>query len=278
VGKKKRKKRKLKRRQGATAGLAAAADRHECYQKSVQSPQADLDFFCARFAERRSRQPRSLREDFCGTAYLSSHWLRGGAERTALAVDLDPETLAWGELHNLRPDIAERIELRCADVRSISSPKVDLACAMNFSFCVFKQRADLRRYFDAVAEGLADDGVFVCELYGGTEAIVEIEESREVEDFTFTWEQAKYNPITNETLCHIHFTFEDGSRIDKAFTYDWRLWSIPEVRELLEEAGFRSVDVYWEAVDEDGDGTGEHHLSTEEQNQEGWLVLIVAAK
>jgi hypothetical protein len=117
-----------------------------------------------------------------------------------------------------------------------------------------------------------------CELYGGTEAIVEIEETRAVEDFTFIWNQAEFNPITNETLCHIHFEFKDGSRLDKAFTYDWRLWSIPEVKELLEAAGFASVDVYWEAVDEDGDGTGEHRLTTREENQEGWLVLIVATK
>ena len=149
---------------------------------------------------------------------------------------------------------------------------------MNFSFCVFKQRRELLRYFETVHQGLADDGLFVCELYGGTEAIMAIEEPRAVDDFTFIWDQAAYNPITNETLCHIHFEFKDDSRLNEAFTYDWRLWSIPEVRELLTEAGFDSIDVYWEAVDENGAGTGEHRLTTEEENQEGWLVLIVASK
>jgi hypothetical protein len=29
-------------------------------------------------------------------------------------------------------------------------------------------------------------------------------------------------------VCHIHFDFEDGSRLERAFSYDWRLWSLPE--------------------------------------------------
>lgn len=273
MGQKKNKKGKKKRRKS----LASRADRHACYQTSVQSPEADLDFFRARFRERQGREPRVLREDFCGTGYLSSVWIDGDPDRSALCVDIDPTTLAWGKQHNFSSSATERVSFRCADVREVISPAVDVACAMNFSFCVFKRREELQRYFRAIRKGLRPNGLFVCELYGGTEAIVEIEESRSVDDFTFIWQQAEFNAITNETLCHIHFEFKDGSRLDKAFTYDWRLWSIPEVKELLEEAGFASVDVYWEAVDEEGAGTGEHRLTTQEENQEGWLVLIVAS-
>jgi SAM-dependent methyltransferase len=272
------KKKRKRRKKAKGRSLADRADRHVCYQKSVQSPEADLEFFSKRFRERRGREPQSLREDFCGTAFLSSVWINGDSDRTALCVDIDSETLEWGRQHNFSGPLVTRASFRCDDVRNIRSPAVDVACAMNFSFCVFKERPDLLRYFETVQQGLTDDGVFFCELYGGTEAIVEIEETRAVEDFTFIWNQAEFNPITNETLCHIHFEFKDGSRLDKAFTYDWRLWSIPEVKELLEAAGFASVDVYWEAVDEDGDGTGEHRLTTREENQEGWLVLIVATK
>lgn len=269
-GKKKRKKR--------SRGLAATADRHACYQTSVQSPEADLDFFVERFRERRDREPLSLREDFCGTAFLSSVWLQGSSQRTALCVDIDPDPLEWGRRHNLSDSLGKRARLECADVRAVTKPPVDLACAMNFSFCVFKQRAELRDYFRAVSRGLVKDGMLLCELYGGTEAIVPIEERRTVNDFTFVWQQAKFNPITNETRCHIHFEFSDGSQMKRAFTYDWRLWSVPEVRELLEEVGFRDVEVYWEQVDDEGDGTGEYLATTEEENQEGWLVLIVASK
>lgn len=260
---------------------AQAADRYALYQKSVQSPEADIEFFTRCFRKLRGRQPRSLREDFCGTAYLSCEWVRDHRRRTALGVDLDPETLRWGQVHNLsRLDEGRRgsVELIAADVLDVTGPPVDLTCVMNFSFCVFKTRELLRRYFEVVAGGLKPDGVFFCELYGGTEAIIELEEEREVEGFTFIWEQEYFNPLTHETLCHIHFEFEDGSRLERAFTYDWRLWTIPEVRELLAEVGFSRVDVYWEAVDDDGDGTGEYHLAHEEENQESWLVYLVAAK
>ena len=163
--------------------------------------------------------------------------------------------------------------------------RADMTCAMNFSYGVFKTRAELRHYFEVVYQQLADDGVFFTELYGGTEAIVAVEDEREIAgdeetggDFTYLWEQAAYNPITHETLCHIHFRLSDGSKIEKAFTYDWRLWSIMEVRELLYEVGFTSVRVYWEATDEDGDGTGEYYATEHEENQESWLVYLVAAK
>ena len=269
-GKKKKKQKKTR--------SANQADRHLLYQKSVQAPDVDIVFFADRFRERRGREPAVLREDFCGTALLSAHWLREGPERRALSVDIDTDTLAWGRRHNFSKAELKRVDLRCADVREVDRPKADLACAMNFSFCVFKTRPDLGAYFTAVHHGLRKDGIFLLELYGGTEAIQPIAERREVEDFVFVWEQERYNPITNETLCHIHFEFADGSKLKKAFTYDWRLWTVPEVRELLADAGFRSTDVYWERVDDNGEGTGEYVLTEEEENQEGWLVYVVAAR
>jgi len=87
------------------------------------------------------------------------------------------------------------------------------------------------------------------------------------------WEHARYNPIANEILCHIHFRFRDGSEIREAFTYDWRLWTIPEIRECLLEAGFRDTQVWWDPTDED-----EYRLSESEENQPGWLVYIVGVK
>lgn len=268
-----------KKRRGGKPGRATTADRHQLYQDAVQSPDSDLEFFLERFRQSRGRDPLSLREDFCGTAFLSSVWLKGDPNRSALAVDLDDATLDWGLARNFDDgDLLSRLEVRRGNVLDVIEPKVELTCAMNFSFCVFKTRPELLRYFQSAREGLVSDGLFICELYGGTEAITELEDEREVDDFTFLWEQEKFNPITHDTLCHIHFAFRDGSVLEYAFTYDWRLWSIPEITELLEEAGFAEVDVYWEEVDEDGDGTGRHHQASEEENQEGWLVYIVAAR
>ena len=43
----------------------------------------------------------------------------------------------------------------------------------------------------------------------------------------------------------------------------------------MEEIGVAEIRVYWEAIDDEGDGTGEFLLTTAEQNQEGWLVYLV---
>jgi hypothetical protein len=260
--------------------MADRADRHELYQNAVQTPPTDIAFFVRVFRQLRKREPLVLREDFCGTANLACHWVRGNTRRRAIGIDLDGPTLAWSRANNLarlRPAARSRVTLHRANVLDGVGARADVACAMNFSYCVFKTRALLRRYFEAVRERLVDDGVFICELYGGTEAIVELEEEREVGDFTYVWEQERYDPVTSETLCHIHFDFRDGSRLERAFTYDWRLWTIPELRELLAEAGFREVQVWWETVDEDGDGTGDYEQVEHAENQEAWLVYLVAA-
>jgi len=261
--------------------LAERADRHALYQGSVQVPEADIAIFEDIFMKLRGRRPLTMREDFCGTAYLSCTWVASHPKRHAIGIDLDQPTLDWGETHNastLRPAARQRLQLLCGDVLDGVGDRAELTCALNFSYSVFKTRDLLRRYFGSVRERLVDDGVFITELYGGTEAIVALEEERKCDGFVYVWEQASYNPVTHDTSCHIHYRFKDGSRIDRAFTYDWRLWTIPELRELLLEAGFSSADVWWEGVDDDGDGTGDYRPTESEENQESWLVYIVAQR
>lgn len=275
----KRKERKKAKKSRST--LAEKADRHRLYQKSVQAPEWDIDFFTSTYRKLSKKTPRVLREDFCGTAYLATAWAAKHHRRRSIGIDFDRETLAWGQRNNVDragPKVAARVQLISGDVLDAEAPPADIICAMNFSYCVFKTRESLAAYLRAARRGLADDGLLVLELYGGTEAITELEEERPVGKVTYIWEQERYNPITNETVCHIHFRFKDGSRLDRAFTYDWRLWSIPEVRELLTETGFSDSRVYWEDVDEDGEGSGDYYVTEEVENQEGWLVYIVARK
>jgi hypothetical protein len=78
--------------------------------------------------------------------------------------------------------------------------------------------------------------------------------------------------------CHIHFKFPDGSKIKKAFTYEWRLWTAPELRELLLEAGFSKATVYWEGEDEDGEGNGEFTPDEKGVADYAWIAYVVAEK
>jgi len=276
----KRKKSRAKRPKGGRS-LAERADRFDLYQRSVQGPEADIEVFETIFRDLRGRVPRKLREDFCGTGYLSTTWAASDPGRTAVGIDLDGPTLDWGRRHNLAPagaKVASRIRLLQADVRDGRGPRADVVCALNFSFCVFKQREELRRYFEVAHDRLVRDGLFFTEIYGGSEAVVAVTEERKEDGFRVIWDQEVYNPITHETLCHLHFKFRDGSRLDRAFTYDWRLWGVPEIREIMAEAGFAQSRVYWEEVDEDGEGTGEYRATESEENQETWLVYVVGVK
>ena len=71
---------------------------------------------------------------------------------------------------------------------------------------------------------------------------------------------------------------KDGEKYEKVFTYDWRMWSIPELREILADAGFSRTLAYWEGEGEDGEGDGEFYLSNNEENCESWVTYIAAIK
>ncbi|MEW6268651.1 MAG: class I SAM-dependent methyltransferase [Thermodesulfobacteriota bacterium] len=268
---------------------AERADPFLLYERSVQRPDDDVAFFAETFRRLRGREAKVLREDFCGTAKLSLAWCDGAPGRRAVGVDLDAATLEWARRHNVAPHarrLRGRLELVQGDVVEVRTRTADVICAMNFSFCVFKERAQLARYLAAARDGLAADGLLFLELYGGTGAIEPVKEERDCGGFTYVWEQKRYDPITNDTLCHIHFEFPDGSRLERAFTYDWRLWTIPELRDLLLEAGFSRVRVFWAALDEDEAnadddmvyGNGDYVEVSEAEQQYSWLVYVVGEK
>ena len=161
----------------------------------------------------------------------------------------------------------------------VSCAPVDIVLAMNFSYWIFKTRELLRQYFSNVHDGLLDGGLFMLDAFGGSDAHREMRERTKLTRFTYIWDQKAYNPINGDMLCHIHFSFPDGSKIKKAFTYDWRLWTLPEIRELLLEAGFQRATVYWEGTNEETEeGDGEFTPTEEGDADAAFVVYIVAEK
>ena len=57
-------------------------ERHWLYQEAVQSPDVHFGFFDRAYRERNGRLPLSLKEDFCGTALLSTDNKAAGAKLT----------------------------------------------------------------------------------------------------------------------------------------------------------------------------------------------------
>ncbi|MFK7985570.1 MAG: class I SAM-dependent methyltransferase [Sandaracinaceae bacterium] len=259
--------------------IAKTADRHALYQSSVQDPSFEVKLASKRFKRHSGRKARLLREDFCGTALLCAEWVKSHPDRKAVGVDLDPEVLDWGRVHNIVPlgEDMERVRLVEGDVREQDGVQHDVVMALNYSYFCFQDRATLRGYFESVRKNLAEDGLFMLDLFGGWEAGQVLKERRKVRRFHYVWHQAAYDPITAHFLGHIHFEFKDGSKLKKAFTYDWRLWTIPELRELLEEAGFEHIELLMEGSDEDGAGNGVFKAAQHAENDPGYNAYFVAS-
>ena len=64
----------------------------------------------------------------------------------------------------------------------------------------------------------------------------------------------------------------------RAFTYDWRLWSLPETRDVLADAGFRKTIVYWEGEDAKGDGDGNFRPAKTAECCATFVAYIAALK
>lgn len=271
------------KRKRASKTMAECADRHTLYEKSVQGVKEEFNFVNDTFRKLRKRTPHTVREDFCGTAKMCCEWVSRDKKNTATGVDIDPDVLAWGRSHNvsgLKSSEQARVRLIQEDVFKVEqSEPVDVVLAMNFSYQIFKTRELLGGYFRKTYEALADDGILFLDSFGGYDAYKELKEKRKFKHFKYIWEHAHYNPVNSDILCHIHFSFPDGSKMKKAFTYDWRLWTLPELRELLLEAGYSRVTVYWEDADEEtGEGNGNFSPVTVGDADPSWVCFLVAEK
>ena len=273
-------------RKAGKGTLAERADKFRCYQQSVQEPEHEVEFFDQVYRKLFRRTPYSLREDFCGTFSICCNWVESHPKRTAVGVDLCSETLQWGREHNLTRctnEQAGRIRLLEQDVRTQNRPQVDILSAQNFSFWIFKTRQELVEYFRIARANLNEQGMMVMDMMGGADCYKEgVTDKRRIrkgkKGFRYHWEQASFNPVTSEASFYITFKFNDQSKLKRAFEYHWRFWTIPEVRELLREAGFTRSLVYWEEEDEDGEDTGVWSAAEKAPSHPSWIAYIVALK
>ncbi|WJX50067.1 hypothetical protein P8452_36425 [Trifolium repens] len=163
----------------------------------------------------------------------------------------------------------------------------DIVCAFNYSCCCLHKRAELVLYFKHARDALSTKGgIFVMDLYGGTSSENKLKLQRGFPNFTYIWEQAEFDIIQRKTRISLHFHLKKEQRkIRHAFSYSWRLWTLPEIRDCLEEAGFRSVH-FWvrempdssEITRTEGFGAGKdikYEETTSFQQQDSWNAYIV---
>lgn len=257
-------------------------DRFSTYEKSVQSPDVEMEMMFEFYEKvRNGRQPITLREDFCGTFANSREWVKMGPFQKAWGFDLDPAPLKWGlaqaEQH-LTLDQQARIFPARQNVLTGKSPKTDLILALNFSYFIFRERKVLLDYFKKCRQRLAKNGVLIMDCFGGSDALKTKNARNRRARWWYHWDHQYYNPINHHSKYQIHFEEIDGPFRRGVFKYEWRHWMLPELRDLLEEAGFKKSIVMWEG--DNGKGRGDGKFKPRERGDacDSWVAYICALK
>ena len=250
-------------------------DKYELYTLCVQDPPRYVRFLEAIHG----RKPLVLRDDFAGAGAIAMAWAKSNLRRRAIAVDSDFEPLKRAK--------HPRVKLEIVDAGK-SKAVADIITSLNFGVCELHTRRELVAYLKNALKTLKPGGVLVCDLYGGGDAFETLRSSQKHrgprgEAVTYTWEQAESDQVTMMVRNFIHFrvVYKGKTQILKrAFSYHWRLWSIPELREAMMEAGFELTLVYdrlGSAIDQDGTLLVEP-LMPGEPLDETWVAYCVGRK
>ncbi len=259
--------------------------RYELYEASVQDPPAEIEFFQRVFEEQLDQTPTSIREDFCATFRNSCQWVQTHPNNHAYAVDLDQETLDYGKAHmdHLTEDEKKRVHVFHDNVLTVDPPATDMITVSNFSIGYMKERKKLVQYLQRNYKHLRSPGLMVVDLLGGQEISVPQEEDRKVtmpdgKKVKYIWDHEDMNPITHEATFYIHYQMGKKPRMERVFEYHWRMWSIPEIKDAMMEAGFDDVVVYWEEDDENDEGSGYFSEHDDANDCPVWIAYVVGIK
>jgi SAM-dependent methyltransferase len=257
---------------------SASFDKYEAYARSVQSPREDARFMRLVYRNLNKNEASIMREDFCGTFALCCEWVKLDESKRAIGLDIDPEPLAYGTTNyfsELLPSQRTRIKTLQRDVLVRHTTKSDIICALNFSYFCFHERATLLRYFKACRHSLRSNGLFIVDAFGGPQHGEPSLDKKRLPGLTYFFEQENFDPINNRTRFSLHFKPKDGRTHKRAFTYDWRMWSIPEIRDVMLDAGFKGVEVYWEGTARDGRGSGRFNRKAKGEPCQVWVAYVV---
>ncbi len=257
-------------------------DKYELYHEAVQSPENDVEFFRQVYRELKNKNPKTLREDFCGTFALSCAWAQLNPKHIAIGVDYDPEPLEYGrrkfQMRRMTDKQSKRIDLLEMNVLTGHLPPADIAVAMNFSYFIFLTRESLKKYFANVYKSTRPGGLFIMDTFGGQMCYSANEENTKHPKFTYYWDQQSFDPVSNRAMFYIHFKVKGQKKRQRVFRYDWRMWSIPELRDILDEVGFKRTHVYWEGTTRSGEGDGVFTRTEKGEACDSWIAYVVAEK
>lgn len=261
--------------------LSKTFDKYEAYAKSVQASRNEAKLVRLLYRNLNGSEPTTLREDFCGTFAMCCEWVKFDASKQAIGLDIDPEPLEYGKenyLPKLNESARNRILTLERDVLARPSPQADIIAAFNFSYFAFHSRATLLRYFKTCRQALHRNGLMMVDTFGGSQHCEPSLDVRRLPGLTYYFEQEHFDPISNRTRFSLHYKPKNGRIRKRAFTYDWRMWSIPEIRDTMLDAGFSQVEVYWEGTGRDGRGSGRFHRRERGEPCDVWVAYVVGRR
>lgn len=262
-----------------------------------------------------------LREDFSGRGGVARAWCAAGQTRTAVCVDIDAGVLQEGQRLAACEGVAERLRWVRADLNTgpVEGATADVVFAGNFSIGYFHSRASLLAYTQRVARALTPGGAFVCDTYGGAGAFalggqVRTRLHANGDVVRSMWRHEEADPrtgmVTNSLSLRVLRGGDVVADFPRAFVYRWRLWSLPELRDVFAECGLGQPRVYTDvrppegapalqgAASGEGVGSGDGGsdgggaggregvetvtsaapISHSEELGENWTVLLVAKR
>lgn len=223
------------------------ANKHELYQNSVQNVKKEVEFFRKIYRLIYNKAPHTFREDFCGTGLLANEWVKNSVENTGVGIDIDQEALDYGINNHTDSD---RVKLLNHNVLTEydSSQKFDIICSLNYSHFLLTKRSEIKKYFENVFKNISK-GVFIIDLFGGAH-IYEDHSYDKGDNYRFTGKAI--NILNNQTECALNFKIKKN-KYKPMFKYVFRVYSIIELRELLEEVGFKKFKIYLKEINDDED-------------------------
>jgi len=221
----------------------------------------------------KDRAPFVLGEDFCGSGATSLAWIKAAAtastspatpRRTAVACDLD--LIAIARLRQAAKSLSLAASTKTSPLKAIARDVVigkpaldsktaaaDIVFVGNFSIGYIHTRQMLVKYFKRCRSRLKRGGVVIIDTYGGATSHTtgslkrkfKLPDGRTVH---YTWQQRAANPITAMVENALHFRVEHKGEIVQdipdGFIYHWRLWTVPELHDAMNEAGLRRIEVF----------------------------------